>query len=785
MEFPSNWAIPDELDGRLFFKKICSYLKSPSASKLVYNWTVSFNKKNLETDLDILEVAEDLIQRGCVFPFARSDDESLELLNRRTTRVSQDQLVEWGRDLNLYVKFINELPVQNLLRSRLYGPEEPILDLHKSFQWIFGDNSEVMDRASKNLSDIRRKLLEKKRSIDRLADELIRDQKFQPMLQEPVHLEHLGRKVLLWKTDFSGHVDGMRHGRSKSGQSTYFEPAILMHANNQLMQLLEAESNEVRKITTDLLMKMLALSDEISKVIQSMRWLDFCQAKVRYLNDLEYSCRPQLEANHFEILEMIHPALEEPVAQNFCLNNPSRIVILSGPNAGGKTVCMKTVGIVVLHAALGLRVPARKCHLPKLSKVLVNLGDQQSLGDSLSSFSARLKQWRRIFRKMDSESLILVDEIMNATDPREGQVLAREICEFLQKKQVYAVITTHFGELKLLAQKNIAFQNASMVFDEKTLQPTFQLIMGSPGNSYALELASRLNLPASIITKAKKNLGKSHFELTNILRKQKQKQLEWIQLIDDAKRLSTAMSELIENGRNVLGEFQKNRERILQKELREARQTIHKVISESSEKHQRIRDPENDSSRKSRQNRKSRDAKLAKYQQKLKEAQQQILSQQKQSNSFGIIREGDTVKVIGYTGRAVVESVYPSKAEVIVRLGSIMLQVGLEDIELLASNQDSKTFNKSSVLELGKNSLPSTCIDLRGVTSDEALDLLAHFLDQGLMHDLSRLEIITGKGVLKRMVLDYLHEHQRTVWKELWSLHVQTGSLVLSINRNL
>ena len=219
---------------------------------------------------------------------------------------------------------------------------------------------------------------------------------------------------------------------------------------------------------------------------------------------------------------MVHPAIDEPVSQNFVLLAPSKIVILSGPNAGGKTVCMKTLGIIVLHAAMGLRVPAKTCLIPEISKVLVNLGDQQSLSDSLSSFSARLKQWRKIFKKMDSKSLILVDEIMNATDPMEGQILAEEICHQLQRVGVFAVITTHFGQLKQLAQTNNYFENASMFFDDKSLKPTFEIIMGTPGHSYAIELAQRFNLPSIIVNRARKKLGKKHFQLGKILQSQKE-----------------------------------------------------------------------------------------------------------------------------------------------------------------------------------------------------------------------------------------------------------------------
>lgn len=783
--FPDQWVIPTELDGSFFFNKFCSYLKSYTALDLILNWTPDFDKENLEFKQDLFDAVQQLVDQGIVFPFSKSTEDSLKLLQNRVSRVSQEQLVDWGRDLVSYLKFFIEVPDSNLLKSQLHHPNNDIQDLAKSFEWVFGEGSEVLDRASDELRNIRRKIKFHKLSIEKLAEELIRDPRYKPMLQEPIHVDHMGRKVLLWKSDFSGHIEGMRHGRSKSGQSTYFEPTALMQANNSFIDLIDSEVKEVARITTDLLMRTMQMSNQLLKVIDSLKFLDFYQAKIRYVNDLPHACRPQFGVEDFEIVKMIHPALEAPVAQNFLLTHPHRIVILSGPNAGGKTVCMKTVGIVIMHAVLGLRVPAEYCGLPKFSKVLINLGDQQSLSDSLSSFSARLKQWRRIFKRMDSESIILVDEIMSATDPREGEILAREICSYLEKKGVYAIVTTHFGDLKQLANESDSFENASMVFDEKTLQPTFELIMGTPGNSYALELAVRLNLPRSIINKARKRLGKEYLDLTKILRAQKQRQLKWSKLIQDSEQLSATFSKLLNTAKRILKDFEVERDRLIQKDLRRSRELVHKAIEVSKEKPSEDKIQKVGSSRSTRKARELQDQNLVSYQENLRRVQQEIQLKQRQSSFSVMLQKGDSIRVIGYNGRAIVERVDPKKMEALVRFGSVKLQVGLEDIEKLDDNGAVEQFSKPVLTKLDLHNESKNFLDLRGTSIGEAIFRVEHFLDQALIHNVGRLEIITGKGILRDTLLDGLEKDKSAGWKQYWSLKKEPGSLIFDDIRSL
>ena len=580
--YPGGWAIPNELDGKFFFERFCDYLKSVTTTDLVMAWKPVFEVSAIESRLNLLDATFDLMTAGVSFPFSETTDDGLMALEERRPQVSQEQLIKWGRDLSKYISFMKELPTESILIDHLIFPSDSIKELNDEIFKVFGEGCEVLDRASSDLADIRKKISKQIRLTNKLAEDLIRDPKYQPMLQEPIHVEHMGRQVLLWKTDFSGRIDGIRHGRSKSGQTTYFEPKPLMQANNYLIKLQEAELSEINRIVQNLFLHSLDVATQIIEIIKCLRWLDFCQAKVRYVESFKHSCRPEYGTKNFEIQGMVHPAIDEPVSQNFVLLAPSKIVILSGPNAGGKTVCMKTLGIIVLHAAMGLRVPAKTCLIPEISKVLVNLGDQQSLSDSLSSFSARLKQWRKIFKKMDSKSLILVDEIMNATDPMEGQILAEEICHQLQRVGVFAVITTHFGQLKQLAQTNNYFENASMFFDDKSLKPTFEIIMGTPGHSYAIELAQRFNLPSIIVNRARKKLGKKHFQLGKILQSQKNKQLKLGSLQEQSQQLSEVMQELIKVAKDYLEKFDNDRERILQKSMRNSRRKINRVIRDLS-----------------------------------------------------------------------------------------------------------------------------------------------------------------------------------------------------------
>ena len=775
-EYPIDWAIPNDLDGKFFFERFCDYLKSVTAIELVKTWKPVFEATTIESRLDLLDATSDLMSAGLTFPFSETTDDGLSVLEERRPQVSQEQLIQWGRDLSKYISFMEELPSDSILIDHLIFPSDQIKELNDEIFKVFGEGCEVLSRASSDLANIRAKISNQISLNHRLAEDLIRDPKYQSMLQEPIHVEHMGRQVLLWKTDFSGRIDGIRHGRSKSGQTTYFEPKPLMQANNYLMKLQEAEFSEVNRIVQNLFLQSLDIASQIIDVIKLSRWLDFCQAKVRYTDSFAYSCRPQYGTQNFEVLGMMHPAIDEPVPQNFTLLAPSKIVILSGPNAGGKTVCMKTLGIIVLHSALGLRVPARTCLMPKISKVLVNLGDQQSLSDSLSSFSARLKQWRKIFKKIDSESLILVDEIMNATDPMEGQILASEICHHLQRMGVFAVITTHFGQLKQLAQTNNYFENASMVFDAKSLKPSFELIMGTPGHSYAIELAQRFNLPQLIINRARKKLGKKHFQLSKILQSQKKKQLKLESLQEQSERLVEIMQKLIEVAQDYLEKFENDRERILQKSLRNSRRKIHKVIRDLSQSPSNISDSKNSSSKIDRLARKERDETIANQQKTLKELQQKII---KSHDSYSLIEDyelGDTVRLISYNKKAVLQKVYHDKAEAVVRLGQLELQVALEDLEFVSRNESSGLKSCKLESKINLDPAPSMSLDLRGYNGDDALVELDQFLDKAVVTGLNSFKVITGKGVLGKIVSDYLANNL----EKKWSVRRLTGAFLIS-----
>ncbi|MEE2924232.1 MAG: Smr/MutS family protein [bacterium] len=779
-EYPIDWAIPKELDGKFFFERFCGYLKSVTAIDLVKTWKPLFEPSTIESRLNLLDASSDLLSQGITFPFSETTNDGLSALEERRTQVSQEQLIQWGRDLEKYINFIKELPLDNILRNHLILPNDQVLELNDEIYKVFGEGCEVLNRASSDLANIRKKISSQIRLNHRLAEELIRDPKYQSMLQEPIHVEHMGRQVLLWKTDFSGRIDGIRHGRSKSGQTTYFEPKPLMQANNYLMKLQEAEFSEVNRIVQNLFLQCLDVASQIIEVVKLSRWLDFCQAKVRYVDSFTYSCRPQYDAENFEILGMMHPAIDMPVAQNFTLLSPSRIVILSGPNAGGKTVCMKTLGVIVLHAALGLRVPARSCFMPKISKVLINLGDQQSLSDSLSSFSARLKQWRKIFKKADSESLILVDEIMNATDPMEGQILAEEICRHLQKIGVFALITTHFGQLKQLAQTNNYFENASMVFNDKSLKPTFELVMGTPGHSYAIELAQRFNLPTFIINSARKKLGKKHFQLSKILQAQKKKQLKLESLQEQSQQLVVVMQKLIEVAQDYLEKFENDRERILQKSLRNSRRKIHKVIRDLSDNSTVGNDPNNSSSKQERLDRKRREQIASSQQKKLKKVQQKIIKDHSKFGLNGDIDQGDTVMLIGYNKKGIVQKVYHDKSQALITLGQLEIEVALEDLEFVSKNQGSSSKSVKPRSKIDVDGVASMSLDLRGYSADDALVELDQFLDKALLGNLVSIKVITGKGVLENIIFDYLRGCSKNNGENKWSVSRRPGAFIIS-----
>src|SRR5215467_6495910 len=448
------------------------------------------------------------------------------------------------------------------------------------------------DRASAELARIRRDVEKQKRLIQESLRGYLRRLAEGGAVQEELVTIRGERFVIPVKTEQRKRVNGVIHGASSSGQTVFIEPLETIEQNNDLVRLLEEEQAEVRRILVEMTTKIGEQADDIATATESMAEVELQFGKARYA--LDYDCvRPELTADFFELRAARHPLLErnlrpkggKVVPLSAEMDSAHRQLIISGPNTGGKTVALKTVGLLALMAQAGIPVPATTARLPVFDAVLADIGDYQSIEQNLSTFSAHVTNIDFISRAATPHSLVLLDELGSATDPEEGAALAVAIAEHFHRAGALTVISTHHTALKVYAANREGVLNAAVGFDENTLQPTYELQVGVPGASAGINIAQRLGLNPQIIEAARARLGtqtqdvakfldKLHSELRDLERDRKAAQQREAELNRELKRLQ---AEGAQEQRQKTRDFERKMESLLREFEYQAREAVNAV----------------------------------------------------------------------------------------------------------------------------------------------------------------------------------------------------------------
>ncbi|HSF23408.1 MAG TPA: Smr/MutS family protein, partial [Blastocatellia bacterium] len=429
---------------------------------------------------------------------------------------------------------------------RLSGVTSAIPDLRRLLAGIRGKilpNGEIDDNASPELRRIRREINERRSRIYRNLESLMRDRSASAIQEEIVTIRN-GRFVIPVRTDSRAQVPGVMHGLSSSGQTTYVEPLGVIDQNNELVRLREQEQIEIANI-------LLAITDAfrvnlagIAAVVEALTEIDFAQAKARL--SLQFKCtRPEMtsspgvvleEARHLLLDDQLRRSGGRVVPISLEMDEAHQTMVISGPNAGGKTVVVKTVGLIALMAQMGLHVPAERALLPVFDQVLADIGDQQSIAANLSTFTAHMRNIAEMAESVRPPALILIDEVGTGTDPDEGAALGIAVVDFFRRAGATIIATTHYNPLKTWASQTEGVLNASVEFDERTLTPTYRLIVGVAGASSGIEIARRMKLPGEVLTQASALLDPAHIQAGDYLRRLKT-------LVDEQEALRAALEE--------------------------------------------------------------------------------------------------------------------------------------------------------------------------------------------------------------------------------------------------
>lgn len=622
------------------------------------------------------------------------------------------------------------------------------------------NEDEIFDGASPTLARIRRAMRLANEKVREKLNSMIRSTAYQKYLQEPIITIRNGRFVIPVKQEYRQQVPGLIHDQSSSGATLFIEPSAVVELGNEYKKLLAEEADEIERILTELTAMLAPYADEIREDLNIMGQIDLVFAKAKLSRELN-AVMPRLNRNNYvRIVRGRHPLIpaDRVVPIDIWVGRDYRSLIITGPNTGGKTVTLKIVGLFALMVQSGIFVPANEgSEFPVFEHIYADIGDEQSIEQSLSTFSSHMKNIVGILDKADENSLVLLDELGAGTDPIEGAALAMSILEELNDRHCICVSTTHYSEIKAFAMTHEGMENASMEFDIDRLCPTYRLYIGIPGKSNAFEISSRLGLPNSIIDKAKGFLKGEDVRFEDIISSaQSQHRIaeEERKMAEEARAELEKLRADAERERRKLDE---DRNRLQAKAKEDAKRIVADTKREMEKLIVEIRSIKDiDRSAADRVIQAARDTLRA-----TETAVNEKETIKKEDNTMPpkTVRAGDTVNIVTLDQKATVLSAPDSKGEVMVQAGVMKLNVKLKDIRLIEEKKAAAP--TSGKVGLGAGKQVGLELDVRGMLVDEANIIVDRYLNDAYNAGLSEVNIIHGKGTgaLRTGIQAFLKRH--------------------------
>lgn len=622
------------------------------------------------------------------------------------------------------------------------------------------NEDEIFDGASPALARIRRAMRLANEKVREKLNSMIRSTAYQKYLQEPIITIRNGRFVIPVKQEYRQQVPGLIHDQSSSGATLFIEPSAVVELGNEYKKLLAEEADEIERILTELTAMLAPYADEIREDLNIMGQIDLVFAKAKLSRELN-AVMPRLNRNNYvRIVRGRHPLIpaDRVVPIDIWIGRDYRSLIITGPNTGGKTVTLKIVGLFALMVQSGIFVPANEgSEFPVFEYIYADIGDEQSIEQSLSTFSSHMKNIVGILDNADENSLVLLDELGAGTDPIEGAALAMSILEELNDRHCICVSTTHYSEIKAFAMTHEGMENASMEFDIDRLCPTYRLYIGIPGKSNAFEISSRLGLPNSIIDKAKGFLKGEDVRFEDIISSaQSQHRIaeEERKMAEEARAELEKLRADAERERRKLDE---DRNRLQAKAKEDAKRIVADTKREMEKLIVEIRSIKDiDRSAADRVIQAARDTLRAT---ETAVNEKEAIKKEDNTKPPKTVRAGDTVNIVTLDQKATVLSAPDSKGEVMVQAGVMKLNVKLKDIRLIEEKKAAAP--TSGKVGLGAGKQVGLELDVRGMLVDEANIIVDRYLDDAYNAGLSEVNIIHGKGTgaLRAGIQAFLKRH--------------------------
>ncbi len=682
--------------------------------------------------------------------------------------ISVSRLLYVARRMKTYLNdSMLDLEILNGLSAALI----PDKALEERINTAILSETEIADDASSALAQIRRKMKSLNVKIKESLNMMIRSETYKKYLQDQIVTIRSDRYVIPVRAEYRGEIAGIVHDSSASGATLFIEPMSVVNANNEIRDLINQEQIEIDRILSELSGEVAAREDSILCNFKTITKLDFIFCKAKLSLDMRATEPILNDEGIIEFKKARHPLIDRDkvVSNDIYLGDSFNTLVVTGPNTGGKTVTLKTIGLFSIMAAAGLHIPCEEgSRAAVFGKFFADIGDEQSIEQSLSTFSSHMVRIVNIVKEADSDSLALFDELGAGTDPTEGAALAISILEYLRAFGATTVATTHYSELKMFALTTDRVENASCEFDVESLKPTYKLLIGVPGKSNAFAISRRLGLDEAIISRANEILSDEDIKFEDVITDLEQNRAEARNEKEYAKRMKAELADLkteIEKERKKLKD---SKARILEEARREAKIIVMEAKEESNAvikdlERMRIEGKVKDLGDKTQKYRE----RLKKHENKIDKAMQ---GSAKPKKTFAVkppqnLLVGETVEIIDMEQAATVIKKPDDKGMVRVQAGIVKLDVPITNLKRVKDNSSkelSEKYVRSTEAFASKTKNVSTEVDVRGQTLDEALMNVGKFIDDCYLAGISPVTIIHGKGtgVLRKGIQDDLRRNK-------------------------
>lgn len=661
--------------------------------------------------------------------------------------------------ISLQLKERTDLPFLKELTLHLTGFPEIRDVLKKSID----TEGNILDSASFLLSDLRSRIRKLEGKIRKKLEEIVRDENLSVLLHDDFITTRSGRWVIPVRMDSKGMVPGVVHDISKSGETAFIEPIGIINFTNELENLVAEQKAEEFRILRTICSLIRKSIDDIDAEFKTIVYLDVLNCIAKFSDRLDMEIPHINNDDVVKLLRARHPILQlslqrtgdkqRLVPLDVALGGGDSVMVITGANAGGKTIAIKTIGLLLLMALSGIPIPADpSSSLPVTKNLLVDIGDEQSIENNMSTFSAHISNISEILKMTGSQSVILIDELGTGTDPDEGAALSCAILKEIRKRGSLVFATTHLSVIKGFVHRTEGMVNASMEFDYKTLTPLYKLRVGEPGQSHALDIAQRYGLPENLIAEAKEMMGNIKVEFDNMIADYNAQRLHYETLLKELQRQQAEIDERNRLLGQILLKTEEKQKEVLATAYREASGIISQTKRQMHEVLDEIRNKDRNEARRLI-------TEVETQQEHIAEKIREYSDEDKASPTIGDIRKGDIVFVRSLGYDASVVEVNRNNNRLRVMAGNMEIEVPATDIGFQKGKSLSSA--KAHVLSDKMEEAVSSRINLIGLRVDEALSRLESFLNHATLADLHEVTVIhgVGKGLLLRAVHDHLNAH--------------------------